>query len=187
MFKNLIDIIASPRNTFQSIREKPSVLFPFLLIIGVVAVTQLWVMYSIDFDYFIESMVEQTAAQRDVPESQIREGMENMSPGLMGGIGAVSSVVFLSLVFVIYAAYLNLMAKLSDDQYNFKTFFSLICWTSIPTLFNSLAAILNTLFSSTGQFSQQQLNPLSFNSLLFQTDGRYATLLSSLSPTSICV
>lgn len=185
MFKNLINIITSPNETFQDIQAKPSVWFPFLLLIGSIIFTQVWVMNTIDFDYFVDSMVEQIAEQRGAPESEIRQGMDGVTPGRMAGFGAVGGAITVSLMLTIYAAYLNLITKLGDDKYSFKTFFSLVCWTSIPSLFNSIAAVLNTVISSSGQLTQQQLNPLSFNSLLFNTSGPYANLLSSLTPTTI--
>ncbi len=185
MFKTLINIIISPKDAFRSIQEKPTVLFPFLLLLLVLAFTQFWVMNTIDFDYFIDQTVEQAAAQNNMPESQIREGMKFMTPMVMGGIGAVTVVAMVSLIFIIYAAWLNLMAKLSDDRYRFKHFFSLMCWTAMPALFTALASILNTLLSATGEFTQQQLNPLSLNNLLFNTTGPYASLLNAIDPMAI--
>lgn len=185
MFKTLINIITAPKDAFRSIQEKPTFWFPLLLIIGVMAFTQLWVMNTIDFEYFIDQMVIETAAQQGAPESEIRQGLEVMTPGLMGGISAVSTAIILALIFTLYAAYLNLMAKLGDDRYSFRHFFSLVCWTSIPVLFTALAAILTTLLSSTGQFSQYQLNPLSLNNLLFNTTGSFAPILNSVDPMTI--
>lgn len=185
MFKQLANIIVSPMLVFQSIKDKPTILFPYLLLLAVLCVSQFVVLNSIDFDYFLDQMVAQQAAAGQATESEIRQGMQFMTPTLMGGISAVSTVIMLSLIFCVYAAYLNLIAKLSDDRYSFRHFFSLIAWTSIPALFSAAASVLNVMLSSSGQFTQAQLNPLSLNSLLFQTSGAYADLLNGVDLTTI--
>ena len=182
MIKNLVNILTSPTEAFRSISEKPTVLAPFVLLLGVAIFTQYWVMYTIDFDYFIEETVRQTALAQDVAESQVRQGLSTMTPALMGTIGAVATAVLLSVILVIWATYLNLIARLGDDRHGFKHFLSLACWTAMPLLFSNLATILTTAFNRSGELSQSQLTPLSFNNLFFQTSGPLAGILNSTDP-----
>lgn len=185
MFKNLVNIIASPREAFQSIQEKPTILGPLVLILGALALAQFWVLTHVDYDYFVEAQIERAVAQQNGQEEQIRSSYEQLSPTLMGAISAGSTTIFLLLVFTLYAAFLNLMAKFSDDRYNFKHWFSIICWTGIPVLFTSLAMVVNLMLSADGQLDPSQLNPLSLNNLIFQTSGSWQTFLSALDVTQI--
>lgn len=185
MFNNLINIIVAPSQTFQSIKEKPSVLFPYLLLILVLILTQFVVLNLIDFDYFLEDIITRQAAATQTPESELRQGMAIMTPTFMAATAAISIVIVLSLIFCIYAAYLNLIAKLGDDRYRFKHFFSLMVWTSMPMLLSSVASILNVMLNSNRQFTQTQLDPLSLNNLFFHASGPSAAMLNGINLAAI--
>lgn len=179
MLKDLINIVVAPGQTFQSIQEKPTILYPFLLLVLALSISQFFVFNLIDFEYFLDELAAQQAAAAQIPVSEIRQNMQFLSPNTLALMTTAGLVLGLSLGFCIYAAYLNLIAKLGDDRYSFRHFFSLTLWTYMPLLFSALVAILNVVLSSNRQFTQTQLDPLSLNNLLFHSSGPYATMLTS--------
>jgi len=72
MFKNLINILAAPKETFISIKEKPTVLFPLLLSVLALISVQWGYFNIVDRDFLIEELIVQAQAFVDVPEDQLR-------------------------------------------------------------------------------------------------------------------
>ena len=184
MFKNFINIITSPSEVFSEIKEKPTFWSPFLVLLALMAVTQFIVFKNIDFDYLITSMAEQIAEQQDIAVSEAKQSISILTPTLLMVSSIAGVIIVLPIVFVISAAYLNLIAKLSDDKYKFAHWFSLTCWTSMPTAFTALASIANVLLSSSGQFTETQFNPISLGNLLSIHDSPISGVLQSIDLTT---
>ncbi len=164
---NLINIITAPKLAFPAIKEKPSVLFPLGLILAAAICGMVYFYATVDFAWMIEQMVNaQTAGKSDADREAMRKGMSMMSPTVMGGSSVAGLVIGISVFYSIMAAYLMLVNKLLDsDNLGFKAWFSFICWSSIPSIFTSLASLINVMLASNGQITLEALNPISFNSL----------------------
>lgn len=181
MFKNFVNILAAPKDAFTDIREKPTVLLPLLLIILSLASMQWGYYNAVDRDFLIDELVEQTQAFANVPEDQIRENMENnFTPSRLAIQSAVAIAVMMPLIMMLYAGYLSLISKFTYDEIRFKQWFSLSAWTGLPSLFIALAGWVVILTNSDGMIGLRDIQPLSLNSVIFQTEGPFATMLSNV-------
>lgn len=167
MLNNLIDIIVSPSEVFPRIRARPTVLLPLLLILLATASVQFGYVYLTDHGFLVDQLVEQAlAANPNTPEGQLRQIYESLSPATMAGAGAASTAVFVLVILSLNAVYLNFMSKFSFVQLGFKSWLSLLCWTSIPALFAVLASWVAILTATNGQLPLSAVSPLSLSSLL---------------------
>lgn len=167
MFQNLVDILVAPTAAFARIKAHPSVLFPLLLLTIAVASIQPGYIYLTDFNFLIDQMVEQALQNNpNARESEIRAGLESLSPALLAISGTVGVLVVVPLISALYAWYLGFIAKFGPQEYSFRHWFSLVCWTGMPTLFVALAAWVVILGSANGQVPQAALQPLSLDALL---------------------
>lgn len=185
MFQNLIDIIAAPNAAFARIREKPTILFPLLLLILALTSAQAAYYLMVDFDFLIEELVAQTSQMVNVPEDQLRQGYANVNPTTLAVQTVISIALGLVLITALYAGYLTLVSKFTNDGIDFRRWYSLQCWTGIPTIFGALATWVVVLSNADGMIAMRDINPLSLNNLLFQTEGPLATLLDNLTVVQI--
>lgn len=179
MFQNLVDIIAAPTAAFNRLKQQPSVLLPWLLIVLSVASIQLGFFLLVDHDFLVDQLVDQALANNpNAPENQMRQNLVNINPAVMGGGAAVATAFVISVIFAINAVYLNFMAKFGHQQYTFKSWFSLLAWTGIPGILVAVAAWVSILTANNGLISLASLQSLSLDSLLgLNTNSR---LLQSL-------
>lgn len=180
MFSNLINILTSPKEAFVSLKEKPTVLVPLLLIVLSLASLQWGYFNAVDREFLIDQLVEQSQAFANAPEDQIRENLENIPPSRLAIQSAVSIVIIFPLIMMLYAGYLSLISKFTYDEIRFKQWFSLSAWTGLPSIFIALAGWVVILTNSDGMIGATDIQPLSLNSLIFQTDGPFAGMLSNL-------
>lgn len=186
MISTAINILTAPAKAFRDIREKPSFLFPLLLVIITGALAQVVILQLIDFEYFIEAMIDQALqAPNARPESEIRQGLAMMTPNILIISALAASLILPPLIYAGFGLYLWLLGKLGSEDLSFKPFFAIVCWSSLPNLLATLAAMTMVLLSSTRQFAQDELNPLSFGNLLFAGNPDIPATLSSQSLTSI--
>jgi hypothetical protein len=166
MFQNLIDILAAPTAVFNRLKEKPSILFPWLLITVAVASIQTGFFLLVDHDYLVDQLVEQALANNPTAgENQLRQNLSGVSPTVFAASSAIATFVFLSVIMALNAVYLNFMSKFGHGQYSFKAWFSMLAWTGIPALFIALAGWVSILTASNGLISLTSLQPLSLDSL----------------------
>lgn len=164
---NLINIITAPKLAFPAIKKKPSVFFPLGLILAAAICSMVYFYATVDFAWMIEQMVNvHTVDRSDADREAMRKGMSMMSSTVMGGSSVAGLVIAISVFYSMMAAYLMLVNKLLDsDNLGFKAWFSFICWCSIPSIFTSLASLINAMLASNGQITLEALNPISFNNL----------------------
>lgn len=167
MFRNLIDILASPSSAFTRLREKPTWLAPLLLIIFFTGSIQVGYVYLVNREFMVDQIVDQAmAVNPNQDASLLRERMMDLSPLVLGIPGAIAVALMLLISTSLYAAYLNFISRFSSEDHGYRHWFSLVVWTSIPTIFVALAAWAVLLSSSTGQVAQVDLQVLSLGYLL---------------------
>ena len=160
MFNNLINILTSPKEAFVSIKEKPTVLVPLILIVLSLASLQWGYFNAVDREFLIDQLVEQLQAFSNASESQIRENLENMDPSSRAIQAAVSIAIIMPLIMMLYAGYLSLISKFTYDEIRFKQWFSLSAWTGLPSLFIALAGWVVILTNSDGMIGTNDIQPV---------------------------
>lgn len=163
----LTDIITAPKNAFHTLKEKPSVLFPLLLILALSAAMLAYYFSTVDFPWLIEQMVTQQGEMSVAEQDQMREGMSFMTPLIMGGMGIVSMVLGLGFIFSAYGAYILLASKIMDIDLSFKQGVSLISWASVVTIFSIIASFVNIFLADGGRLPLEAMDPLTLDALIF--------------------
>jgi hypothetical protein len=185
----LVNIVTAPSAAFESLKVQPKIFFPLLLLV-IMSVIMLASYYStVDYNWMVDQMV---AAQGDKlttsEKEQMRTAMTAMPQTVMMIISIVSAAVGIPVILAAMTAYLLLMNKLLDGQnFTFPAWLSLVCWTSIPSVFTSIASLVNIVLAHNGQLSIESINPITFNSLLFQLEPKDPLFapLNSLDPMYI--
>jgi hypothetical protein len=179
MFQNLVDILAAPTSVFDRLKDKPSILFPWLLITVAVASIQAGFFLLVDQDFLVDQLVEQALASNpNAGENQMRQNLSAVNPTVFAASSAIAGFLALTIIMALNAVYLNFMSKFGHGQYSFKAWFSMLAWTGIPTLFVALAGWVSILTASNGLISLASLQPLSLDSLLGLDSG--SRLLQSI-------
>lgn len=185
MFNNLINILTSPKDAFTSIREKPTVLVPLLLITLLTASVQYGYFHAVDRDFLIDQLIEQQQAFINVPEDQLRANLENVPTNRIAIQSVIGALLVVPLIMLLYSGYLSLISKFTYDEIRYKQWLSLVAWTGIPTLFVVLAGWVVILSNADGLIGLQDINPLTLNYLVFQTEGKFAGLLNAINLAQI--
>jgi hypothetical protein len=165
MWQNLIDIFTAPKVAFTRILEKPSVLFPLLLLVVVLASIQVGYFATSDRGFLIDQLLDQAlTANPSLRAADLRRNYESMNPTVLGVSAGVGTAVVLSVIFSLTAVYLNFMSKFGHEGRSYKHWMSLVCWTSMPALLVGLAAWV-VMLGGGGQVPIMALQPLSFDEL----------------------
>jgi hypothetical protein len=116
-----------------------------------------------------------TTAQRD----QAVEGALQIPPLAYGFIAAVPSSIIILIVYAVIALYYTGVSFATNDGIKYGQWFALFAWCSLPAVFGQLASLVNLAVSDARFLPAQQLNPLSFSSLL-GIDPQGATVIESI-------
>lgn len=174
----LTDIITAPKNAFHTLKERPSVLFPLLLILVLSAAMLAYYFSTVDFPWLIEQMVIQQGGESIAEQDQMREGMSFMTPLIMAGMSIVGMGVMLGFMFVAYGVYILLISKIMDIGLGFKHGVALISWASVVTVFSIIASFVNIFLADGGRLPLEAMDPLTLDALIFNFS--YENSLKSL-------
>lgn len=186
-FRNLANIFAAPSEAFRALKERPTSLLPLLVLIAGACIVILWYYSSVDIPWLVERSLDQAGAQLPADaRRQLLDRIAKTSPYVMGGSAAVASVIVMLLLLLVSSGYLTLVSQVTDDGYRFKSWFSLVCWSSMPYLLSLLATAVNLAANDVSHLPAEQLNPLSFANLLglHLSGGTLVRVLQSLDLTS---
>jgi hypothetical protein len=179
MWQNLIDVFTAPKAVFARILEKPTVLFPLLLLALAMGSMQLGYFMTSDRGFLMDQLMDQALKSNpSARASDLQKAFDSMNTSVVGTISAISSAVAVSAILALTAVYLNFMSKFGHEGYSYKHWFSLVCWTSMPTLLVALAGWV-VMLTGGGQVPLTGLQPLGFDSLFGLQSGK--TILQNLS------
>ena len=185
---NLANIFVAPGKALQNLKEQPTVAVPILLLLGAWIVLWIWYYHAVDFPWLIDRMI-QAQAKIAPPEQRARivAATSQVSPTFLTVISIASVIIVLLLSTLIMSAYLLIVAVVREDDLGFKSWLSLVLWTSLPSLLVVVAIAIHVLLADQHRVAPDQLNPLSLDSLLFGGDSsaRWKRLLGSLDLTSL--
>ncbi len=165
--QTLTNMFTAPGQAFGSLKERPTSLFPVLLLLAATALVALWYYSGVDLVWLFERSMD--AANTQVPADSRRQTLELIGkiPPYGAGIGAaVASIVSMLLILMVGAAYLAIVSLFTNDGYNFVSWFSFAAWSSLPLLLGLLATLVNLAINDVSHLPPEQLNPLSLAYLL---------------------
>jgi hypothetical protein len=176
----LTNIFTSPQAAFAAIKERPSPLVPLLiLLIGTFAV-QFAYMQAVDFPWLMDQQLQAGGAQ--LTEEQRRQTVDTMTqipPSLLGAIQGGSSALVILAVYALVALYYTAVSFATRDGIKYGQWLALIAWCSLPGVFGIIASLVNLQVTDARFLPAEQLNPLSFGSLL-ALDPQGATIVERI-------
>ncbi len=165
--QTLTNVFTAPAQAFTSLKERPTSLFPVLVLIGATAFVALWYYTAVDLVWFFERAMD--ASSTAVPAESRRQTLALIAkvPPYAAGVGAaVASIVSVLFILMVAAGYLAVVSLFTNDGYNFVSWFSLAAWSSLPMLLGVLATLVNLAINDVSHLPPEQLNPLSLAYLL---------------------
>lgn len=184
-----VNMLTAPSTVFPVLKERPRIVFPLLLLIITSSLMLVCFYMTVDYAWMVDQMVAAQGEEMSEEErEQIRSAMTAMPQWAMAAFSVLGAAIGMPVILAAMAAYLLLVNKLMDRQsLAFSSWFSLVCWTSIPGVFTSLASLVNILLAHNGQLGIENLNPISFNNLLFHFEMQDPLFgpLNSLDPSYI--
>ncbi len=161
-----LNILLSPNEAFDTLKRRPSKLFPLLLILSLNALVLAWYFNMVDFDWYVDDALSLT----DLEDEQLdaaRESMTSMSTTTFMSFGILGSVVAILAMYTLNGAYLSLVSALRGEDLKFGHWFSLQCWSGMPVLFSIVGMLATILLSPNGQLSAYDLDPFTLRNLGF--------------------
>ena len=183
-----VDIFAAPRDAFASLKEKPRFLWALLLLMTGVGLVQFLYLNGVDIEWFYE---QQLAARPDMTDAQVEQSVRFLTSfpqAALAAVGVVGGALSIAIVMLVQALYFRIVSAITRDGLSYKRLFTLVCWSSIPTVLSSLAQIVNLVVSDVSLMPPTRVNPLAFWGLLNLEPmgaGTFDTILMSYDPITV--
>jgi len=167
----LVDIIAAPTKALDEVRDRVSWLWVPLGIVIVLSIASMVTYFVwVDFDWLVDQAVAEAMQAGTDPsaEAGIREFMQ---PGTMMAVTVVSILAMTLLIYLLQAAYLHLVNKVTGNpDLRFSQWFALSAWSGFPMVFQALSIFVLIAMTANRQLGQNELSPLSLQSLVIHAD-----------------
>ncbi len=144
---HLINIFLEPGKVFADLKEKPTFIVPFILVlVATLALTFMYFM-KVDSSWFIDHTL--MAGGKEMSAAEIAQAKSFM-PGakMMGYISLVSTPIVMAIVVCIAALYYLLAGKITGSAIGFKQALSLTCWSSMPMLLGAIVGLIGVIMMS---------------------------------------
>ena len=163
----LSNIFTAPSQAFAAIKERPNPWLPLLVLIGAVFIVQFVYMQVVDFPWLMDHTLQQGGGNMtDAQRAQIVDATTKVPPSVLGAVqGASGGIVILS-VYALIALYYTGVSFATNDGHKFQQWLALIAWCSLPSVLGYIASLVNLQVTDARFLPAEQLNPLSFGSLL---------------------
>ncbi len=167
VFNAMVDIVAAPGKALDEVRQHTAWLWwPFLLTLLLASGLMVYYFSWVDFPWLVEETIRQLPAESRAESAEAIRTF--MLPGRSTWTTVIAIVIITLLIYTIQAVYLLLANKLvTDAEIGFGQWFSFSVWTGFVGVFGILAAFVMLFMADSHQVSQQGLQVLSLNSLLF--------------------
>lgn len=179
----LVDIIAAPSKALDEVRDRVSWLWVPLTIVIVLYIANIFSYYAwADFDWLVDQAVADALQSGADPaaEAGIRSFMQS---GTFVVFSVASIVVITLLIYLLQSTYLHLVNKITGNpELRFSQWFALSAWAGFPTVFQALSSFGVMAVAASRQVTQDELSPLSLQSLLIRAEpgSSWATWGSSI-------
>ncbi|WP_416305155.1 Yip1 family protein [Neptunicella sp. SCSIO 80796] len=165
-FQACSDIFFKPNRVFAALTHQHNWSWiPFFLVI-LMATMPIYLYFNfVDFEWYKEIIVQAQAGSKSPAEQAAfadRLNKSNMQIFSIIGIG-----FGLIVVNAIIALYLNIMAKMDENNVNgFTDWYGFLWWTSMPIVLTGLISLTVIVLSDNHQLPMESLSPLTLSYLL---------------------
>jgi len=181
---HLINIFLEPSKVFADLREKPTFWTPLLLVVVLTAAATMLYFLTVDPAWFAEHQVAQMLAQNPQLSSEELAQAQAFMPGArtMGWIAGPTALIFMTVIFMIYAVYYLLAGKVTGHAVSFRHGLALGSWASMPMVLSALV-LIGAVLTSSPQTPLESLQLTNVDPLLVQLpmDHDWSTLAKSFS------
>ena len=163
----LSNIFTAPSLAFAAIKERPNPWVPLLVLMIAVFVVQITYMQVVDFPWLIDQQLQQAGANMtDAQRAQVVDATTRVPPSVLGVIQGASGAITILAVYAVVALYYLGVAFATNDKTKYQQWLALIAWCSLPAVLGYIASLVNLQVTDARFLPAEQLNPLSFGSLL---------------------
>lgn len=160
--------IISPTPALRQLREKPTFLFPLLLIVLSSAALMFWYYAMVDMDWLKDYLYSGNARIKALAEADRVRVMAALSRTAITVSAVIAVVIITPLMFLLQALFFWVAGLITGARMRFKQWFALACWSQIPTLVAVVyGAVLLATSGHAPQLSPGALQPLSLNELFY--------------------
>jgi hypothetical protein len=164
----LSNIFTAPSVAFAAIKERPNPWLPLLVLMIAVFVVQFTYMQVVDLPWLFDRQLQQAGAgsMTDAQREQTVDMMTRLPPSVLGSIQGVSGAISILVVYALIALYYLGVSFATNDKTKYQQWLALIAWCSLPAVLGYIASLVNLQVTDARFLPAEQLNPLSFGSLL---------------------
>lgn len=140
----LVDIFLDPAKVFTAEKDKPTFLLPMAVMVALSVAMILAYYLRVDPVWFQDFSL--TMMGQEMTPAEIAQAKQFM-PGakVQGYIGAGGTVVFVPIMYAIFALYYFLAGKIAGAGLSYKHGLSLVAWSGLPTALGALVGLIGAL------------------------------------------
>lgn len=170
-------LLSEPKKALEELRERPSFWFPLLLIAFGTALAIVVYFQHVDMAWFTDYL-----GSLDPKMAKAGESVPAMSRDMLMWTSLTAVIISIPIMRMVEAAYYLLAGKVTNLGQAYGHWLALACWSSLPLLLSLVIGLILLFMHPTGQISQEQLNVLSLNELLFHVapGSKWHTLATTL-------
>ncbi len=184
---NLIDIFLQPTKAYASLKERPTILVPYLVVAVLAAAFSVAYFTSVDSEWYTTYAL--TASGQEMTQKEMEQARKFI-PGAqtMAWITGVTSFVMLGLMMLIFGVYYMLSAKLTGNDMPFRKSVSLAAWSNMPSAIASIVALVG-VFGMDPQTPLESLMMLNVDPLFVELprDHAWSSLAKAFSLTTLWI
>lgn len=184
---NLIDIFLQPGKAFTALKDKPTILLPYLVVSALTAAFGVGYFLSVDPEWYTTYVL--TLSGQEMTQMELQQARKFIPAAqTMAGITAVTSFLFPAVLLLLFGAYYGLVAKLTGSDLRFRNGVSLAAWSNIPAAIGALVAAIG-VFGMDPQATLESLMMLNIDPLLVELprDHPWSALAKGFSLTTLWV
>ena len=166
-FQACVDILTSPRETFDTLKDKKGWSWtPFGLVIATTVALFLYYFMVVDFEWMIDQMLEQMAVHNDMSSEELQATQDYMTKTSMTWGSTLGGAIGIIVINAIMAVYFYLTTKVSSpNELTYGAWYGFSWWVSMPIVVSYFLGALVIAFSSEGMVSLEDLSPTSLGFL----------------------
>jgi hypothetical protein len=139
-------------------------------------------MQAVDFPWLMDRQLQAgpgAAQMTDEQRTQTVDAMTRIPPTVLGAIQGGSAALLILIIYALIALYYTGVSFATRDGVKYKRWLALIAWCSLPGVLGMIASLVNLQVTDARFLPAEQLNPLSFGSLL-ALDPQGATIVQRI-------
>ncbi len=178
-----MNVLTAPNVAFASLRERPTLLVPLVLLIAAAVAASFLYMNGVDIVWFFEQQMQQNPDANAEQIERFERFIENVPQAGIAATLSSFAALGVGAVLLLQALYFKIVTWITRDEVSYKHWFSMVAWCALPSLLSSIASIVKLLSSDVSLMPSTSVNPLTFANL-FGIDTAGASELAQLAANS---